>query len=117
MSHRGEGSVYHDKPTPAKKMPGPPGPRPSASSTGKVPSDQQSPKETSTDPSARGGQMTEDKPVITPAAQALPNPSSLIAAVPPPPPPLPGKGNVGGAVSGTLSEMAKKMADAKDTHH
>ena len=61
--------------------------------------------------------MKVDELVITPAAQALPNPASLIAEVPPPPPPLPGKGNVGGAVSGTQSEMAKRMADAQDTHY
>ena len=64
MSHRGEGSVYQDKPPPAKKMPGPPGSGPSVSSTGKVPSDQQSPEGTSTDSSARGGHVKDDKPVI-----------------------------------------------------
>ena len=42
--------------------------------------------------------------------------SRLIASVPPPPPPLPGSGSGGGTVLGTLSEMAKKMEEARDTH-
>ena len=57
-----------------------------------------------------------DKAVITPAAQALPDPASLIADVPLPPPPLPESGNIGGMVLGAQSEMAQKMADAHDTH-
>ena len=36
MSHRGEGSVYQDKPPPSKKMSGPPGSGPSKPPTEKV---------------------------------------------------------------------------------
>ena len=36
MSHRGEGSVYQDKPPPSKKMPGPPGSGPAKPPTEKV---------------------------------------------------------------------------------
>ena len=116
MSHRGEGSVYQDKPPPAKKMAGPPGSGPPKPSTEKVQSSQQSPRGTSSAPSATEGQSRGETPVITPAAKALPDPASLIAEVPAPPPPLPKSGNIGGVASGTQSETAQKMADAGDTH-
>ena len=93
MSHRG-GICLPNKPPPAKKMPGPPGSGQSQSSTGKV----------SEEP---GGRTMEKKPVIIPAAQAMPNPTTMRAMTPPPPPPLPGSGLGGGVVTPTQSEMAQ----------
>ena len=66
MSHRGEGFVYQDKPPPAKQMPGPPGSGQTQSSTGKV----------SEGPERR---VIEKKPVMIPAAQAMPDPKSMRA--------------------------------------
>ena len=57
------------------------------------------------------------KPVIVPPSQAMPDPLRMRAEQPPPPPPpLPGSGFGEGAAMPTQSEMAKKMADAQDTH-
>ena len=114
MSHRGEGSVYQDKPPPAKKVPGPPGSGPSKPSTEKVQVSQMSTSGTSSDLSAPGGDSVSDTPPPTSAAKALPDPATLTAEVPPPPP-LPESGNIGGK-GGTQSELAQRMADAKDTH-
>ena len=103
MSHRGEGSVYHEKTPPDKQMPGPPGPGPSKASAGRA-----------SDPSE--GRAIEQKPVITPPALAMPDPSRMRAAQPPPPPPLPGSGFGEGVAMPTQSELAKRMAEAQDTH-
>ena len=103
MSHRGEGSVYHEKTPPDKQMPGPPGPDPPKASAGRA-----------SDPSE--GREIERKPVLIPPAQAMPDPSRMRAAQPPPPPPLPGSGFGEGAEMPTQSELAKKMAEAQDTH-
>ena len=103
MSHRGEGSVYREKPPPDKEMPGPPGSGPSQSSAGRA-----------SDVSDR--RVIEKKPVITPPSQAMPDPERMRAEQPPPPPPLPGSGFGEGVAMPTQSELAKKMAEAQDTH-
>ena len=103
MSHRGEGSVYREKPPPDKEMPGPPGSGPSQSSAGRA-----------SDLSDR--RVIEKKPVIIPPSQAMPNPERMRAEQPPPPPPLPGSGFGEGVAMPTQSELAKKMAEAQDTH-
>ena len=103
MSHRGEGSFYREKTPPDKQMPGPPGPGTSQSSAGRA-----------LDPSER--RVTEKKPVIIPPSQAMPDPQQMRAEQPPPPPPLPGSGFGEGVAMPTPSEMAKKMAEAQDTH-
>ena len=46
----------------------------------------------------------------------MPDPESMKATTPPPPPPLPASGLEGGVAAPTQSEMAKKMAEAQDTH-
>ena len=103
MSHRGEGSVHREKPPPDKQMPGPPEPGTPKASAGRA-----------LDPSER--RVVEQKPVITPPAQAMPDPLRMRADQPPPPPPLPGSGFGERVAMPTPSEMAKKMAEAQDTH-
>ena len=95
MSHRGEGSVYREKTPPDKPMPGPPGPGASKASAGRA-----------SDPSER--RAVEQKPVITPPAQAMPDPLRMRAEQPPPPPPLPGSGFGEGVAMPTQSEIGKK---------
>ena len=99
----GEGSFYREKTPPDKQMPGPPGPGTSQSSAGRA-----------SDPSER--QVIEKKPVIIPPSHAMPDPQRMRAEQPPPPPPLPGSGFGEGVAMPTQSEMAKKMAEAQDTH-
>ena len=104
MSHRGEGSVYREKPPPDKQMPGPPGSGQSQSSAGRA-----------SDVSDR--RVIEKKPVVlVPASQAMPDPLRMTAEQPPPPPLLPGSGFGEGVAMPTQSELAQKMAEAQDTH-
>ena len=103
MSHRGEGSVYYERTPPDKQMPGPPGSDTAKASAGRA-----------SDPSER--RVIEKKPVIIPPDQAMPDPLRMRASEPPPPPPLPGSGFGDGGLGPTQSELAKRMADAQDTH-
>ena len=50
------------------------------------------------------------------AASGLPDPTTLFARAPPPPPPLPESGNIGGAASGTQSQLTQKLAETQDSH-
>ena len=103
MSHRGEGSVYYEKTPPDKQMPGPPGSDTPKASAGRA-----------SDPSER--RVIEKKPVLIPPSQAMPDPTRMRAAQPPPPPLLPGSGFGDGQEVPTQSELAKRMAEARDTH-
>ena len=118
MSHRGEGFVYTDKPSPAKKMPGPPGSGPSKPPIDKVlvrkelsDSDAEAPS-TSKEASASGTTGATPPERAHDQVSGLPDASTLVASVPPPPPPLPESGNVGGMESGSQSQLAQKLADA-----
>ena len=97
------GSVYYDKTPPDKSMSSP-----SESDTPRASARRAS------DPSE--GREREQKMVLIPPAQAMPDPSRMKAAQPPPPPPLPGSGFGDGAEVPTQSELAKRMAEAQDTH-
>ena len=100
-AHRGEGSVYREKPPPSKQMPGLPGSGPHQSSAGRAPSSRR---------------VIEKQPELIPPSQAMPDPQRMKAAQPPPPPPLPGSGFGDGETMPTQSELAKKLAEAQDTH-
>ena len=102
MSHRGEGSVYYEKPPPDKQM--------------SSPSDSDTPRGTARRASDPHEGLEERKPVLTPPEMAMPDPSRMKAAQPPPPPPLPGSGFGDGAEMPTQSELARRLAEAQDTH-
>ena len=49
-------------------------------------------------------------------ASELPDPTTVVVAVPPAPPPIPESGNIGGMASGSQSKLTQKLAEAQDTH-
>ena len=98
MSHRGEGSVYYEKPPPDKRM--------------SSPSDSDTPRGTARRASDPQEGLEERRPVLIPPEKAMPDPTRMKVSQPPPPPPLLGDG----ADMPTQSELAKRMAEAQDTH-
>ena len=110
MSHRGEGSVYQDKPPSCQTDAGPPGSGPPKPSTGKVQSSQQSPSGASSEPVAAAGRQSLPQPKRHYLTLRLWSLQCHLHS------PSTRKWHVGGLASGAQSEMAQKMADAKGTH-
>ena len=94
--------MYYEKPPPDKQM--------------SSPSDSDTPRGTARRASDPHEGLEERKPVLAPPEMAMPDPNRMKAAQPPPPPPLPGSGLGDGADMPTQSELAKRLAEAQDTH-